>query len=151
MTRAYLTCDYCDRSIRDCICITTVETHSRYCDGCGRAKQYCTCCGGCRKPTDECECHLCSKCKREHDKCVCVCRGCSYVGAACRCYEGVDEEPHPDTLCCAHCYSDPCECDKVAEQKDRNRMADETCAGCDEHYKRCACRRKDRAYDSEDD
>jgi hypothetical protein len=143
MTRRDVTCDDCDKLITECLCVTA-PTHCRYCDACGRARQFCICtadprCGGCMKPEAECDCGQCRKCKRPTEHCVCVCRSCSYVGAACRCYEYADMEPHPDTLCCPHCYSDPCECEKLARQKDRNREAEETCPKCENHYKHCRC------------
>ena len=43
MTHRDMTCDSCDQNICDCICITSMDTHCRYCDSCGRARPFCTC------------------------------------------------------------------------------------------------------------
>ena len=154
MTRKDVTCDYCNKLISECMCVTA-PTHSRYCDTCGRARPYCICsdptvCKDCERTTADCACApLCRKCGQASDKCVCPCPTCKYPGDKCRCYEGY-EEPHPDTLCCARCYSDPCECEANARQQDLNREVDYDCPSCGDHYKYCRCGKK-RAYNSDDD
>jgi hypothetical protein len=101
-------------------------------------------CGGCDKAVAECVCGKCSKCAQRVDKCVCVCPSCNKV--VCHCYEGYEEEARdPDE--CPRCYSNPCECDKIAEQKDRNRAAAFTCGDCGEHVKYCRCGRSDHDCD----
>ena len=144
MTLKDVTCDYCDKLITECMCVTA-PTHSRYCDDCCRARQFCLCgegiCGGCDQKVVECVCPKCAKCAQRADKCVCECGTCKYALYACRCYEGYEE--HPDALCCSHCYSDPCECEANGKQRDLNAAKDYDCPGCGEHYKRCACRRAD--------
>ena len=140
MTRKDVTCDYCDRLIRDCMCVTA-PTHGRYCDDCGRARPYCICgmglCVGCDKKTDACVCDKCRACTKRVDDCVCPCKDCKYPGNACRCYE--EEERDPDE--CPRCYSNPCECEKLARQKDLNREATVTCSECGFHSTRCQCGR----------
>ena len=153
MTLKDVMCDYCDKNIRDCMCVTA-PTHSRYCDTCGRARPYCVCAdglcdGGCDKKADACACPKCRTCTLRVDKCVCPCKDCKYPMNACRCYEGY-EEPHPDTLCCPRCYSDPCECEARGRQQDLNRATDYDCSHCGEHFKYCQCKPAPR-YDSDDD
>ncbi len=122
-----LTCEYCNRSVRDCICIAEAEVYySR--EGL---------CAGCGMKNDACICGMCRACDKRADDCVCLCERCKYPGNACRCYEGYED--HPDALACPHCYSDPCECEKVARQKDLNREADATCDDCGRHHKLCRC------------
>ena len=153
MTRKDVTCDYCNKLISECMCCTA-PTHSRYCDDCGRARPYCICgevmCAGCDRTTAECLCGKCRKCDQVSDKCVCPCPTCKYPGDKCRCYEGY-EEPHPDTLCCPHCYSDPCECEADAKQRDLNRATDYDCPRCGDSVKYCRCKPAGSHYDSDDD
>ena len=153
MTRKDVTCDYCNKLTSECMCCTA-PTHSRYCDDCGRARQFCLCaegvCSGCRAKSYECVCDKCSTCTKRVDECVCLCKDCKYPGSACRCYE--EYEPHPDALCCPHCYSDPCECDKIAKQRDLNASKDYDCPRCGDSIKYCRCKSADGShYDSDDD
>jgi hypothetical protein len=103
-------------------------------------------CVGCDKKTDACICDKCRTCTKRVDDCVCPCKTCKYPGNACRCYEGYEE--HPDALCCTHCYSNPCECEKMARQKDLNAQKDDTCYDCGRHHKLCRC---GRSAEEEDD
>lgn len=152
MTRKDVTCDYCDKLISECMCCTA-PTHSRYCDDCGRARQFCLCaegvCGGCRAKSYECVCDKCRTCTKRVDECVCPCVTCKYPGNACRCYE--EYEPHPDALCCSHCYSDPCECEANARQRDLNASKDFNCPSCSDNAKYCRCKPAGSHYDSDDD
>ena len=135
-------CDDCNKFISDCMCVTA-PTHARYCDTCGRARPYCICgeamCGGCDRTTADCLCGKCRTCGLRSDKCVCPCATCKYPGDKCRCYE--EYEPHPDTLCCPHCYSDPCECEAEAKRRDRNASKEYDCPRCGDSAKYCQCNR----------
>ena len=156
MTRKDLMCDYCDKNIRDCMCVTA-PTHGRYCDDCGRARPYCICsdptlCVGCERKHTECDCAKCRTCAKRVEECIYLCEDCKYPRNACRCY--TEYEAHPDTLCCARCYSDPCECEAHGRQEDLNRTVE--CPYCGSDAKYC-CLAKDRARatartaDSDDD
>ena len=155
MTRKDVTCDYCNKLISECMCVTA-PTHSRYCDTCGRARPYCLCndptvCKDCERPNESCGCTKCSKCAKRPDQCICPCPTCKQPGDKCRCYEGYDEyEPHPDTLCCSGCYSDPCECEARDRQRELNRAIDYDCPSCGDSFKYCRCKPAAR-YDSDDD
>ncbi len=137
MTRKDVTCDYCDKLISECMCCTA-PTHSRYCDDCGRARQFCLCAEG-----------VCGGCRAKSYECVCPCATCKYPGDKCRCYE--EYEPHPDALCCPHCYSDPCECEANARQRDLNASTDYDCPSCGDSAKHCRCKPASSHYDSDDD
>lgn len=161
-----VTCEYCDKPVRECMCCAP-----QYYD-CGRDRMFCAegVCSGCRAKSHECVCGTCRTCGLRSDKCVCPCDTCKYPGDKCRCDE--EREPHPDSLCCAFCYSDPtnlrpqvygakpsprtpyagmdpCECEAVAKQRDLNAAKDYDCPRCGESAKYCRCKRSH--YDGDDE
>ena len=130
-----VSCNYCTKPIRDCACVME-PTHSPYCDDCGRARADCLCIDG-----------VCGVCRAKSYECVCPCATCKYPADACRCNE--EYESHPDALCCPHCYSDPCECEAYAKQRDLNASKEYECPRCGNDVKHCRCSRK--SYDSDDE
>jgi hypothetical protein len=117
-----VSCDYCTKPIRDCECLA-LPADGLYCDG------------------------VCGVCHAKSYECVCPCATCKYPADACRCDE--EYESHPDALCCPHCYSDPCECEADAKQRDLNASKEYDCPRCGNDVKQCRCGRK--SYDSDDE